>query len=196
MKKIIVIIVISLMTVPAFSQFMMFEQDVRIPTSIDQKFIPFTQIQGDAPLGNGFSMGPYFGTTYDWVECLWFVNYTHGPISFGLGLGGEQTTDISWRISPWVKFAPTLKSDTTKSIAIFSLWEFGSGKDNYWYTNSLTYETSNISVGAMARRFYGIGPLFGWKFKASMWNIKLSGAPLYDFEENVLKPTFILTITN
>lgn len=193
MKKMIIITVFIFVSIPAFSQFMLFEQDVRFtPTGA----IPLTQIQGDAPLKNGWSTGPFFGTTYDWTECLWFVNYTTGPLSFGLGLGGEQTMDISWRISPWIKFAPQLGSDTTKHIEFFSLWEFGSGNDNYWYTNSISYESSKISTGVLARRFYGVGPLFGYKVKVGDFTMKFSAAPLYDFEEEILKPTLILTITN
>lgn len=194
MKKMIIITVLVFVSIPAFSQFMLFEQDVRFNTLTGA--IPMTQIQADAPLKNGWSMGPYFGTTYDWVECLWFLNYTTGPISFGLGLGGEQTMDISWRVSPWIKFAPRFMSDTTKTIEIFSLWELGSGKDNYWYTNTVTFESSKISAGVMARRFYGIGPLLGYKVKAGDFHMKFSAAPLYDFEEKIWKPTVIFTITN
>jgi hypothetical protein len=194
MKKMIIIALFIILSVPAFSQFMLFEQDIRFNTPTGA--IPLTQIQGDAPLDDHWSIGPYVGTTYDWTECLWFVNYETGPLSFGLGVGGEQTMDISWRVSPWIKFAPQVGADTTKHIEFFSLWEFGSGKDNYWYTNMVTYESSKLSAGVLARRQYGIGPIVGWKIKVGDWNMKFSGAPLYDLKDKVLKPTLILTITN
>lgn len=198
MKRIIVVIVISLMAIPAFSQFVLFEQDFRFPTSeaTGQKVIPFSQITWEQEIKKGFSIAPYFATTSNWNEGLIYLNYNVGSLYFGIGSGIEQLEDWSFRVSPWIKFAPTFKSDSTKSIAIFSLWEFGKGDGNYWYTGSFTYETSRISVGAMARRTYGVGPLFGYKLKAGNTNLKLSGAPLYDFEDKVFKPTVILTVTN
>lgn len=194
MKKIFVIIVVSLMAVPAFSQFVMMEQDFRFP--INGNPIPFTQISWEQTVNKGFSVAPYFATTTGWNEGFIYLNYNVGSIYFGIGPGIEQLDKWSLRLSPWVKFAPQIGNDSTKSLVLFSLWEIGSGHDNYWYTNSFTYESSKISVGAMARRQYGVGPLFGYKVSAGDWNLKLSGAPLYDFEDNTFKPTVILTVTN
>lgn len=192
MKRMFFVVIISLMTIPAFSQFVMFEQDIR-----GQERIPTSQFQWDQPVVAGFSMGPYFLTTTGWHEGFWYFNYNVQALSFGLGTGAEQIeNEWSFRVSPWVKFAPELQSDSTKSIALFSIWEIGKGKSNYWYSNQVTYENSNISVGAMARRFYGVGPLLGCKMSVGDWNLKLSLAPLYDFEDNTLKPTVILTVTN
>ncbi|MEI8253365.1 MAG: hypothetical protein WCG25_06580 [bacterium] len=125
-----------------------------------------------------------------------FLNYNVGSLYFGVGGGIEQLDDWSFRISPWVKFAPQIGGDSTKTLVFFSLWEIGKGEGNYWYTTSFTYESSKISVGALARRTYGVGPIFGYKIKAGVWNLKFSGAPLYDFEDKVFKPTVILTVTN
>ncbi len=199
MKKLIFVIIVILMATRAFSQFVLFEQDFRFPTSevsTGQKVIPFSQITWEQTVKGGFSIAPYFATTTGWSEGLIYLNYNIGSLYFGIGSGIEQLDTWSFRLSPWVKFAPQIGSDTTKSLCMFLLWEFGAGEDNYWYTGSFTYETSNVSVGAMARRQYGIGPLFGYKVKAGKWNFKFSGSPLYDFEDNTLKPTFILTITN
>ncbi|MCF7834621.1 hypothetical protein K9M48_01000 [Candidatus Gracilibacteria bacterium] len=194
MKKFFVIMIVSLMAIPAFSQFVMLEQDFRFP--VGKTTIPFTQITWEQTVKGGFSVAPYFATTTGWNEGFVYLNYNVGSLYFGIGPGVEQLDKWSFRISPWIKFAPQIGNDSTKSIVFFSLWEIGSGDDNYWYTNSFTYEYSKISVGAMARRQYGVGPLFGYKVSAGAWNLKFSGAPLYDFEDNTLKPTVILTITN
>jgi hypothetical protein len=198
MKRIIVVIVISLMAIPAFSQFVLFEQDFRFPTSeaTGQKVIPFSQITWEQEIKKGFSIAPYFATTSNWNEGFMYLNFNAGDFYFGIGPGIEQLDKWSFRVSPWVKFTPQIGSDSTKSLCLFTLWEIGQGPNNYWYTGSFTYETSKISVGAMARRTYGVGPLFGYKLKAGNLNLKLSGAPLYDFEDKIFKPTVILTVTN
>ncbi len=194
MKKLFVIVIISLMAVPAFSQFVMFEQDFRFP--IEQKTLPFTQITWEQEIKGGFSIAPYFATTTGWNEGFVYFNYNIGSLYFGIGPGIEQLDKWSFRFSPWLKFAPQIGSDSTKTLEIFSLWEFGTGVGNYWYTTSFTYESSKISVGAMARRSYGVGPIIGYKVKTGAWNLKFTGAPLYDFEDNTFKPTVIFTITN
>ena len=194
MKKFIVIIIISFAAMPAFSQFIMFVQDFRFPTG--EKALPFSQITWEQTVKGGFSIAPYFATTTGWSEGFIYLNYNIGSLYFGIGPGIEQLNKWSFRISPWLKFAPQIGNDSTKTLEIFSLWEFGTGVGNYWYTNSFTYETSKISVGAMARRQYGVGPLFAYKVNAGEWNLKFTGAPLYDFEDNTFKPTVILTITN
>ncbi len=195
MKKIFLIItMISLMALPVFSQFVMFEQDFRFPTG--QKAIPFSQITWEQTIKSGFSIAPYFATSTGWNEGFMYLNFNVGNVYFGIGPGIEQLETWSFRVSPWIKFTPQIGGDSTKSLCIFSLWEIGQGVNNYWYTNSITYETSKISLGALARRYYGVGPLFGYKFKASSLNIKFSAAPLYDFEDSTFKPTVILTITN
>jgi len=201
MKKLFFVALISLMAVPAFSQYIFFEQDFRFPRAKDgKKVVPFSQMQWDYTVKGGFSMGPFFATEYGWNEAVWMLNYTTGPVSFGLGAGVEQLEEWSLRIVPWFKFENKFETDTTKSVEVFTLWEFGKGtfgdQKNYWYTNSVTYETSEISIGLLARRFYGVGPLFGYKVSAGDWNLKFSGAPLYDLEDNTFKPTVILTITN
>ncbi|MFZ2150503.1 MAG: hypothetical protein WAZ12_01755 [Candidatus Absconditicoccaceae bacterium] len=194
MKKLFLIVIVSLVTIPAFSQFVLFEQDFRFP--INGKPVPFTQITWEQTVKGGLSIAPYFATTTGWNEGFIYLNYNVGSLYFGMGTGIEQLDKWSFRLSPWVKFAPQLGNDSTKSLCIFTLWEIGQGPNNYWYTGSFTYETSRISVGAMARRQYGVGPLLGYKVKLGSWNLKFSGAPLYDFGDNTFKPTVILTVTN
>lgn len=182
------------MAIPAFSQFVLLEQDFRFP--INGNPVPFTQITWEQTIKNGFSIAPYFATTTGWNEGFMYFNFNVGSFYFGIGPGIEQLETWSFRVSPWIKFTPQIGGDSTKSLCIFTLWEIGQGVNNYWYTASFTYETSKISVGAMARRQYGVGPLFGYKVKVASLNVKLSTAPLYDFEEYLFKPTVILTITN
>lgn len=197
MKKIILIIgIIISISSTSFAQFIMFEQDVRFITKPENsKPIPTTFILADQPIKGGLSMGPFALTTSGWNEALWFVNYNYKAVSFGFGAGMEQLDTWSWRLSPWIKVAPVLK-DTTTSIEIFSLWEFGKGRDNWWYSNHITYESKRLSLGVMGKRFYGVGPVAGVKLALLKWNFKLSGAGLYDFEDKSWKPTVILTINN
>lgn len=183
-------------TSTSFAQFIMFQQDVKFTKDSTGIIpIPTTLFLWDNPIVGGLSMGPFALTTHGWNEALWFVNYNYKAVSFGVGAGVEQLDKWSLRVSPWVKIAPVLK-DTTKTIEIFSLWEFGKGTDNWWYSNTITYESKRLSLGAMGKRFYGVGPVLGFKLAIAKLNFKFSGAGLYDFEDKSWKPTVILTINN
>jgi len=195
MKKKLIALCIALLasSVSMFAQSIFFEQDVRI---FNNSVVPFTQVQWDQKVSGGLSMGPYIATSLGWNEAFWMVNYTAGNFAFGLGTGVEQLTNWSFRMSPWGQYTLPIASQKDHSVKFFSLWEIGKGDGNYWYTNSISYETPKTSLGVLARRTYGVGPIAGWKFKCGNWNLKYSGALPYDLEDKTLKPTIILTVTN
>lgn len=197
MKKIILIIAIIIaFSIQSHAQALYFQQDIKGSVAgSGLNPIPTTLIQWDQPVKNGFSAGPFALLSGAYYEALWFINYTHKAVSFGFGTGVEQVGDNTYlRLSPWGKFAPTLK-DSTKSIQLFSLWEWGKGS-GYYYYNTVTYETPHISLGLIGRRTYGVGPLFGIKGKVGSFVLQMSGAVPYDVEDKVLKPTLFFTITN
>jgi hypothetical protein len=189
--KLIALCIAILASVSMFAQSIFFEQDIRF---FNNSAVPFTQGQWDQKVSGGLSMGPYIATSLGWNEAFWVVNYTTGNFAFGLGTGVEQLTNWSFRVSPWAQYTHPLGEKN--SLKLFSLWEIGKGTGNYWYTNSLTYETPKWSVGALGRRTYGFGPIAGYKIGIGSWNLKISAATPYDFEDTTLKPTIILTVTN
>ena len=193
--KIILITSLLLSVVSIFSQSVLLEQDVRI---IDKtSLLSCTQLQYNQKLWNsGLSTGPYMKTSYIWHEILWTLNYKNGIVSLGIGGGIEKLDIWSLRYAPWIQIEPKLGLDSNESIKMYSYWEFGKGINNYWYTNSISYETPDVSIGLLARKSYGVGPIIGLKFKLGTWILKTSIAPLYDFEDKVTKATAILTLTN
>ena len=193
--KIILIITLLFWFVSIFSQSVFLEQDVKI---IDKTQLLFcTQLQYNQRLWNsGLSTGPYIKTSYIWHEILWTLNYKNGIVSLGIGGGIEKLDTWSLRYAPWIQIEPKLGLDSNESIKMYSYWEFGKGINNYWYTNSITYETPDAFFGLLARKLYGVGPIVGLKFKFGTWIVKTSIAPLYDFDDKMTKPTAILTLTN
>lgn len=65
--------------------------------------------------------------------------------------------------------------DPKKSYLVFL--EKGNGSDNYWYSLAANYGRK-VTFGALAQRYYGIGPTLGIPIK----NLTLRFCALYDFE--------------
>ena len=198
MKK-LTIILILLVGKLSFAQapFTMVQQDFKqvIRDTVPDP-VPTTIFLLDQPVKHGFSTGPFALITSGWHELLWFVNYAKGDFSCGGAIGAEQGKEKwSERGALWGKFAPKLR-DTTKTIEIFSLWELGEGRNNYWYYNSITYEAKQVSLGVMMKRTYGVGPIIGEKSSFVGVKFKLSLWIPYDHEDKFFKPTAVLTMTN
>lgn len=193
MKKEALLVVAMIIALSASAQTLFFEQDIRV---VNHAIIPTTQIQWDQKVSGGLSMGPYALMTTNWSEVLFFFNYAFPKtnLSFGVGFGAEQLEKWCFRSAPWALYMVPLGKD--KTVNFFSLWEVGRGQSNYWYTNSITYETSKISLGGLFRRSYGLGPILGYKVEMGSWKVKLSAAPLCDLEDKTFKPTLIITVGN
>lgn len=69
----------------------------------------------------------------------------------------------------------------SKNLSLLALLEQGLGKNNYWYKTSVDYQANeSISLGLMAWRFHGIGPMMKYSFYKL--GITLWAMPAYDPE--------------
>jgi len=124
----------------------------------------------------------YFGlVTEGWAEAYagpyWKVNK---KLTLGVSVGIETP-------SPYIRTAASATWFSDKH-AILLFLEKGSGEGNYWYSLSYEFTHKKVGYGAIAKRFYGVGPSISFPIKS----IKLTLAPMYDIEAQVAKPTIFL----
>lgn len=167
MKKSIIFILLLVSSV-SFAQVSVFTK------YSDGKIIPCATIFGTKPINDKVSF-TYFALVQEkWAETMLGVAYS--PVNWaqiGLNCGFEQNPAL-FRVggSIW------LGKD---KISFLTLLEKGDGHDNYWYKSTLAYKaTDNLSLGARAWRFNGIGPLVEYKVK----DFKFWIMPAYEFEKN------------
>jgi hypothetical protein len=110
-----------------------------------------------------------------WAEAQ--IGLTYSPakwISVGLSGGFEQNPEL-------YRFGGSIWMGKGKA-SIIVLAEHGDGVDNYWYKSVAAYKlTDNFSLGAVAWRFHGIGPIVKLgikKLDANLWLVPAA----YDFE--------------
>lgn len=109
-----------------------------------------------------------------WSEALVGVAYSPKKwLELGLSTGIEHNPAI-------LRFGGSIWIGKGKT-SFLTLLEQGKGKDNYWYKISLTRNLSEtVSLGAMAWRFHGLGPIVKYTPKKSdltFWTL-----PAYDPE--------------
>jgi len=176
------------------------EHDVRI--SEYGKAIVYSQVQYTYQIGeSGFAVAPYISSNYkDWHEGLIFANYRYDVFAGGIGAGVEILNNkTSFRWSPWIQASPMIYDAESGVLDILSQWEFGKGKNNYWYSNSIIYKArteDDISgqFGLLARRFYGIGPIGGLTWREDKLFVSINIAVLRDIEFNTVNFVPMLTI--
>jgi|GEM_PF-3284709 len=200
MKTIIILIAMVIIGAIANAQNFWTEHDVRI--SENGVATVYSQVQYTYSIKEtGFSLSPYISTDYSWHEGLLFGNYQYEIFSGGVGAGLELTNGkAGFRWSPWLRIAPEIDPYEGGTLEVLSQWEFGNGKGNYWYSNSLIYQArpdDEISgqFGFIHRRFYGVGPVGGLKWKNNEnLSITLKLGLFRDFEFDTVNLTPILTI--
>ena len=117
----------------------------------------------------------YFGLVEEkWSEALIGFDYSVKKwLSLGLSAGVEHNPAI-------LRFGGSIWMGKGKT-SLLALVEQGKGKDNYWYKINLSrslFET--VSIGAMAWRFHGLGPIVKYTPKKS--DLTFWVLPAYDIE--------------
>lgn len=185
------------------------EHDVRI--SDYGKPTVYSQVQYSYQIGeSGFAVAPYISSNYkDWHEGLIFANYRYDVFAGGIGAGIEVNSNkTGFRLSPWIQASPMIYDAESGVLDILSQWEFGQGKGNYWFSNSIIYkarteEEIGGQIGLLYRRFYGFGPIGGITWRnlnrfsrnEDPLELSLNLGILRDLETNQVNFTPIITIS-
>lgn len=135
---------------------------------------PNINIFGVKKISEKFNLTYFALVEEKWSEALVGFDYSVKKwLSVGLSAGIEHNPAI-------LRFGGSIWMGKGKT-SFLALLEQGKGKDNYWYKISLTRELSEtVSLGAMAWRFHGVGPIVKYTPKKSdltFWTL-----PAYDPE--------------
>ncbi len=162
---------------------------VSVFTSYDKEsgFSPCVTIFGQKGINEklGFI---YFGLVSEhWAEAQFGLAYSPNSWSqIGLMAGFEQAPDL-FRTGGFIWLGKG-------NLSILTLLEKGlGGSDDYWYRVKGLYGTGNLTLGAQAWRFKGLGPLFEYRVEALDSNIWIF--PSHDFEFKVSMLTFGIDIS-
>ncbi|QQR50266.1 hypothetical protein IPF86_04305 [Candidatus Nomurabacteria bacterium] len=123
-----------------------------------------------------FSFTSFTLVEQNWAEALVGLSYSPKSwLNIGLSAGIEHNPAL-------YRFAGSVWLGKDRSSLLF-LWEKGDGNDNYWYKTTALYDISTkVSLGAIAWRFHGIGPVAIYnvrKLDSKFWVM-----PAHDFEFN------------
>ncbi|MFZ2205383.1 MAG: hypothetical protein WAV23_02235 [Minisyncoccia bacterium] len=169
MKKLIMVLICSFTAVVAHSQVEIFGR-----YTLDGKVEPDINIFGTKKISEKFNLTYFALIEEQWSEGL--IGFSYAPKSWlelGLSAGVEHNPAI-------LRFGGSIWIGKGKT-SLLILGEQGSGKDNYWYKTVLAYKTSDhLTLGAIAWRFHGVGPIVSYTPKKSNVTIWLS--PAYDIE--------------
>lgn len=142
--------------------------------TIGKTIEPDINIYGVKKISEKFSFTYFALIEKNWAEtCLGFAYSPKEWVSIGLSAGIETNPAI-YRLAGSIWFG---KGKTSLLI----LGEKGDGKDNYWYKTVLSYKISEaFTVGAIAWRFHGVGPIVKYTPKKS--DLTFWFLPAYDPE--------------
>lgn len=150
----------------------------------DGKIAPDLNIFGTIPVSEKLNLTSFALFEENWSELLVGVSYSPTDyLSIGVG-GGIESASTLYRFcgSIWLGKG---------NASLLILGEKGDGRDNYWYKSTFDYKLSeNFSVGMIAWRFTGVGPVANLRIKKL--DSKLWLFPAYDFESK--KPSLTLGI--
>ncbi len=121
-----------------------------------------------------FSFTSFTLVEQNWAEALVGISYSPTSwLNIGLSTGIEVNPAL-------YRLAGSIWLGKDKSSLLF-LWEKGDGNDNYWYKVTALHDVSKrVSLGAIAWRYHGIGPVVFYgvkKLDSKFWVM-----PAHDFE--------------
>lgn len=169
MKKIAIIIIVSLYALTSYAQLEMYAR-----YTLKGKVEPSFNLYGEKKMSEKVNLTYFALVEEKWSEAL--IGFSYSPkdwVSFGLSAGIEHNPAI-YRLAGSVWFGKGKNS-------LLLLVEKGDGTDNYWYKFTASHQFSeNFSLGARAWRFHGIGSLVNYTPKNSSLTLWLF--PAYDPE--------------
>ncbi len=169
MKKLFVLIILSIFGHSAFSQIEIYGR-----YTAGGKVEPDINLYGERKLSKKVNLTYFALVESKWSEAL--VGFSYAPkdwFSVGLSAGVEHNPAV-YRTAGSIWMGK-------KKTSLLVLWEKGDGRDNYWYKTTLSQKLSDeVSLGARAWRYHGVGPVFSYAIKkvgVTPWIM-----PAYDFE--------------
>jgi len=135
---------------------------------------PDINVFGTKKISEKFNLTYFALIEEKWSEALIGVSYSPTKwLELGLSTGVEHNPAI-------IRFGGSIWVGKGKT-SLLMLGEKGYGKDNYWYKINLSRNLSEIfSVGAMAWRFHGLGPIV--KYTPQKSDLTFWILPTYDPE--------------
>lgn len=169
MKKTICLFVMTFLAITLYAQV---EVYTRINT--DRTIEPDLNIYGTKKISSKMKFTYFALLEENWSEGLLGCEYSPTSwISLGLSTGIEHNPTI-------YRFAGSLWIGKGK-MSLLSLCEKGDGSDNYWYKTVAGYKHSDMwTIGAVAWRYHGVGPIVKYTPKKS--DLTLWVMPAYDTE--------------
>lgn len=152
MIKLILIVVITFISVSAYSQATLYGK------ISNGRIIPCATIYGTKSLSESGKVGfTYFGLIQEsWAEAQFGLYYNPTTWSqIGISCGLEQNTNI-FRTGAFIWLGKG-------NASFIALLEKGSGKDNYWYKVTLSQKIGNFDLGLRGWRYTGFGPVIQYK---------------------------------
>ena len=185
MKKLNLLIVLFAITASSFAQMKIWARY----TPENSDILPTVTYFGKKKISDKFHLTIYALVNKNFSEALVGVAYSPKKwVKIGLSSGIENNS-VS---AAGYRFGSSLWLGKNKN-SLFSIFEKGDGKDNYFYKTTYKYTFSDkLHLGLVAWRYHGIGPLATYNIKkidSSLWV-----TPLYDFEFEVARIVLGTTI--
>ena len=169
MKNLIITLAFIIVSISAFSQIEVYGR-----YTTGGNIEPNINIFGTKKISERFNLTYFALVEETWSEALVGFDYSAKKwLSLGLSAGVEHNPAI-------LRLAGSIWVGKGKT-SLLILGEQGHGKDNYWYKINLSRSLSEtISLGAMAWRFHGLGPIIKYTPKKS--DLSFWVLPTYDSE--------------
>jgi len=172
MKKCLVVLVFLVLSCELSAQIQAYSR-----YTVNAQVEPDINIFGTKKISETFKLTYFALVEESWSEALIGLSYAPTPyLELGCGAGIEHNPAI-YRLtaSLWLG---------SGDVSFLIIGEKGDGPDNYWYKTVLEYSASeSFTLGIMAWRFHGLGPLAKLKIKAL--DSQLWVNPTYDLEFKV-----------
>lgn len=169
MKNLIIILILVVVSISASAQVEVYGRYTSGGT-----IEPNINIFGTKKISDKLNLTYFALVEEKWSEAL--VGFAYAPkkwLELGLSSGVEHNPAI-------LRFGGSIWVGKGKN-SLLVLLEQGKGKDNYWYKAKLSRNLSEtISIGAMAWRFHGLGPIVKYTPKKS--DLTFWILPAYDPE--------------
>ena len=169
MKKILMIFVIIITTLSAYTQ--TFEAYGRFTEKAGME--PDINISGSKEISQKLSLSYFALVEQKWSEALLSISCKpYKWMQVGIGAGIEQNTDM------FRTCASLILEKGNSSFMV--LLEKGDGPDNYWYKILISQKISpELTVGIMDWRYHGIGPIFKYS-PPKVHGVTLWAMPAFD----------------